>query len=399
MSRVGWNLARPNDLFLDSWVLVHVLQILNGEVDMLPRAVLTLQYPLAYLPLVPIAKAFGAFTTVKLAYPVIASLAAVPAYLIVRRGHAPVVGVIAMLFLPDLVIKTLNGTSQGIALPLFLFALYFTLRGRRRAFFITAVAILFTHHLTGLVTLVLYYTMWVLPRSRDPGFLRTEWPYLLFFAAWPVYWAWTFSRTSETYLAPIFLLLAIAFGAPLAGLLYLAAPHACRATDWAGARIASFPARAVLALAVVAALVAWFLSGLALETPGLSDQAPANRTVVALYAALLVFGGAAVLARRHLGLTLFVATLLGLGLVDLGAGCQHVFDALRVVDYTILGGLAALFSPGVRPRWAGRSLLLTVAAIAVVAGAVRLESGYGRLFAHTTRRAGGGAVDREEYSS
>ena len=75
--RVGWNLARPDDLFMDSWVLVHILRAMDGESAWLPRAALTLHNPLSFLPLYPISKVFGAFDTVKLAYPVVASLAVV----------------------------------------------------------------------------------------------------------------------------------------------------------------------------------------------------------------------------------------------------------------------------------------------------------------------------------
>ena len=321
MARVGWNLARPQDIFLDSWVLVHLLQALDGEASLLPRAALTLHYPLSYLPLFPLAKVFGPFTTVKLLYPIIALLAAVPAYLLVRRGPAPVVGIIAMLALPDLAVKALNGTPQGVALPLFLLTLYFAVHRRRKGFVATAVAILFTHHLTGLITLVLYYAMWVLPRSRDRGFLRGEWPYLLFFSAWPLYWAWTFSNTGQWYMAPILLVLTVAIGLPIAVVLYLAAPHTRQAVDWAGARAAALSPLRLVALAVGVAAAGLLLSGVTLETPGLSTGGLANRLVVALYAVLLVIAGAAILARRDHGLALFAAILLALGSAVVGMGC------------------------------------------------------------------------------
>ena len=340
--------------------------------------------PRMELAFFPLAKAFGAFATVKLVYPVVASLAAVPAYMVVRRGPAPIAGILAMLFLPDLVVKALTGTPQGIALPLFLLALFFGMRGRRRAFVATAAAILLVHHLTGLVTMVLYYAMFVLPRSREPGFLRREWPYIAFFAAWPLYWAWTFFNTGQSYMAPILLLLVVFFGAPLAGLLYLTAPRIGRAVEWLGVRVAALSAANLLLVAGVAAAAGWSLTGLVLESPGLSTDAAANRAVVALYSGLLVLGVAAALARRHLGLTVFIAALLGLGLADLSLGCQHIFDGLRVADYALLGGVAALFAPGLSARWLGRPLLVAVATAVVVAGVLRLEPGYDRLFAHTT---------------
>ncbi len=306
-----------------------------------------------------------------------------PAYLLVRRGPAPVVGIIAMLALPDLAVKALNGTPQGVALPLFLLALYFAVHRRRKGFVATAVAILFTHHLTGLITLVLYYAMWVLPRSRDRGFLRGEWPYLLFFSAWPLYWAWTFSNTGQWYMAPILLVLTVAIGLPIAVVLYLAAPHTRRAVDWAGARAAALSPLRLVALAVGVAAAGLLLSGVTLETPGLSTAGLANRLVVALYAVLLVIAGAAILARRDHGLALFAAILLALGSAVVGMGCQHVFDSLRVVDYVVLGGLATLFAPGLSARWMSRSLLLTVAVVVVLAGGFRLANSYDRLFVNT----------------
>ena len=396
-ARVGWNLARPEDLFLDSWVLVHVLQTLTGEAERLPRGVLTLQYPIAYLPFFPLAEAFGAFATVKLVYPVVASLAAVPAYMVVRRGPAPIAGILAMLFLPDLVVKALTGTPQGIALPLFLLALFFGMRGQRRAFVATAAAILLVHHLTGLVTMVLYYAMFVLPRSREPGFLRREWPYIAFFSAWPLYWAWTFFNTGQSYMAPTLLLLVVLFGAPLAGLLYLAAPRIGRAVEWLGLRVAALSAANLLLVAGVIAAAGWSLTGLLLESPGLSTDAAANRAVVALYSGLLVLGVAAALARRHLGLTVFIGALLGLGLVNLSLGCQHVFDGLRVADYALLGGVAALFAPGLSARWLGRPLL--VAGRDSGGRGRRPEAGAGlrQAVCAYDRPAGGCPVDRGEH--
>jgi len=165
-ARVGWQLIRPDDLFLDSWVLVHILEVFNGETSPLPRAALTLKYPLSYLPFVIPARVIGALDTVKFIYPVVASLAAIPAYMLARRGMVPVAGALALLFVPDALVKALNGTPQGIAFVLFLFAVYFSIHRNRAAFAVTAILTLFTHHLTGLAVLLLYYSVWVLPRMR-----------------------------------------------------------------------------------------------------------------------------------------------------------------------------------------------------------------------------------------
>ena len=132
-ARVLWNATHPHDLFIDSWVLVHVLEVAGRETERLPRGMLTLLYPLSYLPFLPVAKLVGALPTVGLVYPIVASLAAVPASLITRGGPAPIAGVAAMLLLPDLAVKALTGTPQAVALPLFVLALFLALSGRRWA--------------------------------------------------------------------------------------------------------------------------------------------------------------------------------------------------------------------------------------------------------------------------
>ena len=78
-----------------------------------------------------------------------------------------------------------------------------------------------------------------------------------------------------------------------------------------------------------------------------------------------------------------MGTLLALGAVVISVGCQHVFDGLRLADYAILGGLAALFAPGLEARWSSRPLLLGVALLVIVAGGLRLSSSYDRLFDYT----------------
>jgi hypothetical protein len=373
-ARVGWNLARPDDLFLDSWVLVHILRIMTEGAEPLPRAALTLHYPLAYLPFYPLAELLGPFETVKLAYPVLASLAAIPAFLLVRRGPMPVAGIVAVLFLPDFLIKTLTGTPQGLALPLFLLALHFAVRRHRAGFVVASTAVLFTHHLTGLITLVLYYAFWVLARRREPGFLRREWPYLLYFGLWPLYWAWTFSNTNQSYMAPILLVLTAIFGVPLAAVLFVSANRLRGVVYHAGGFVARMPTAMLLAIVGTAAVAGWLLTDVILESPGLSTAALANRTVTGIYAALMVLGGAAALARRHVGLTLFAATLLALGAIVLAFGCQHVFDGLRVADYAVLGGIAALFAPGLRARWMSRRSR----SLGASCGCSRATTGYSR---------------------
>jgi hypothetical protein len=381
--RVAWNLAHPHDLFLDSWVLVHVLRVLDGEAEPLPRAVLTLQYPIAYLPFVPLAKLLGPLATVKVVYAVAASLAAIPAYLLVRRGGLAVVGTVAILFIPDVVAKSLTGTPQGIAFPLFLVALYFALRRQRTAFTIAATAVLFTHHLTGLVTMVLYYAVNVVPHVRAPGFLRREWPYLLYFAAWPLWWAWTFSNIDQSYLAPMMLVLAFSVGLPLAAIAYGVAPWVRRAVEAAGPRVATLAVWPAVGLSIAFAPVCWGVAGAVVDSPGLSSSALANRTVVAVYGAVLILGIAAGLARRDVALTTFIVALLALGSSTVFTGCQSVFDGLRLADFAAVGAQVGLFAPGLSARWARRSLLVALALALIAASLLRTQTSYGRLFAHT----------------
>jgi hypothetical protein len=381
-ARIAWNLAYDHDLFLDSWVLVHVLDVLGGGADRLPRATLTLQYPLSYLPTLPLSYAFGPLFTVKYVYPALSSLAAVPAYAMVRRGPAPVLGVLAVLLLPDLAVKGLTGTPQGVALPLFVLAFYFALSGKRVAFVLTATAILFTHHLTGMVTLVLYYTVVAMPASHEHGWLKREWPYLLYFGCWPLYWAWTFYKTDQSYIWPIFLTLAIVAGGTSAIALYAAVPRIQRLMEWLGSRIERVPAHLVVEGAILLGLIGWLLSTRTLDSPGLSSAAMANRAVVAIYAALLFLCALAVLARRHLGMLLMFGTLGWLGFLIMPTGCHRVFDGLRLADYAILGGLVALFAPGLRARWRQPALIMAVALV-LVAGGLRMEVGRARLFGIT----------------
>lgn len=398
--RVGWNLAHPHDLFLDSWVLVHIMRVLDGEADPLPRSVLTMQYPLAYVPFVPFAKLFGPFATVKLVYAVAACLAALPAYMLVRRGPMPAMGAVAILFIPDVVAKSLTGTPQGIAFPLFLLALYFALRRRRLAFVITATAILFTHHLTGLVTMVLYYATMVIPEVRSPGFLRREWPYLVYFAAWPFWWAWTFSNIDQSYLGPMMLVLAVGIGLPLAFIAFAAAPWIRGAVDISGERVASRSALPIVVTTLAIAAISWLLAGAVVDSPGLSSSAIANRTVVAVYGAALALGFAAALARKDVALSSFILVLLALGAATVFTGCQRMFDGLRLADFAVAGGLIALFAPAslastasttsatsTTTRWAKRPLLVAVAILLIGAGLLRMQSGYERLFAHTEGQA------------
>lgn len=381
--RLWWNLANGQDLFLDSWVLVHILRVFDGGAELLPRGLLTLQYPLSYVPFWPLAKLFGSFGSVKLVYPVLASLAAIPAFLLVRNGPLALGGVLSILLLPDLMIKSLNGTPQGVALPMFLLALYFALQGKRLPFVLAATAILFTHHLTGLITLVLYYTVVATPRSRDPGFLRTEWPSLVYFSLWPLYWAWTFANTQQTYLGPAFLVLAVSVGLPMALLLYAMAPLIDRLVHWAGQWTQTL-STAWIALAVgIAAAAGWLFSGPLLNTPGLSDAPVANRALVSIYAVIITAGLAAALSRRHTPLILFAGTLLTLGFANNFLGCTPLFDGLRVADYAAVCGLVALFAPGLTAPWSTRTTLLCVALLVLLGSVLRLQANYERLFAHT----------------
>ena len=380
--RIGWNLAYDNDLFLDSWVLVHVLDVLGGGADRMPRATLTLEYPLSYLPTLPISVLLGPADTVKYIYPVIASLAAVPAYAMLRHGPAPVLGVFALLLLPDLAVKGLTGTPQGIALPLFVLAFYFALAENRPGFVLTAAAILFTHHLTGMVTLVVYYTVVAMPGSREPGWLKREAPYLLFFACWPLYWAWTFFQTDQSYIWPIFLTLATVAGGTSAILLYAAMPRVKGITEYVGVIVKRIPAHIVVEGVILVALVGWLLSTRTLDSPGLSSAAIANRAVVAIYAALLFICALAVLARGHLGLVLMCGTLGWLGFLVMPTGCHRVFDGLRLADYAILGGLVGLMAPGLDARWRQPAIVLAIALV-FVSGALRMEVGRDRLFGIT----------------
>jgi hypothetical protein len=412
-TRVAWNLAHPHDLFLDSWVLVHVLKVLDGEVEPLPRSALTLQYPLAYLPFVPIAKVVGPLTTVKVVYAIAASLAAIPAFLLVRRGPLPIAGALALLFIPDVVAKTLTGTPQGLAFPLFLLALYFAIRRRRLAFVTAATSVLLTHHLTGLVTMVTYYSVLVLPEVREQGFFRREWPYLAYFSAWPLWWVWTFSNIDQSYLAPMLLVLLVAIGLPLAAAAYIAAPRIRAAVDRAAPRVEAIPPPLLIALTLAFAAVAWVLAGAVVDSPGITSSAIANRTVVAVYGAVLVLGFAAAVARRDVALSSLVLVLLALGAATVVTGCQRVFDGLRLADFAAVAGLVALFAPrlaaprlsaprlaagpapgstsglaaGVSARWLSKPLLVGIALALIAASAIRMQSSYERLFAHTAGEA------------
>jgi hypothetical protein len=380
--RVGWNLAYDNDLFLDSWVLVHVLDVLGGGAERMPRATLTLEYPLSYLPTLPVAMLLGPADTVKYVYPVVASLAAVPAYAMLRHGPAPVLGVFALLLLPDLAVKGLTGTPQGMALPLFVLASYFALAENRVGFLLTAAAILFTHHLTGMVTLVVYYTVVAMPRSREPGWLQREAPYLLFFACWPAYWAWTFFQTDQSYIWPIFLTLATVAGGTSAVLLYAFLPQIQRVAEYTGAIARRIPPHLVIEGAILIGLAGWLLSTRTLDSPGLSSAALANRAVVAIYAGLLFICALAVLARGHMGLLLLFGTLGWLGFLVLPTGCHRVFDGLRLADYAILGGLVGLMAPGLDARWKSPAVVLAIALV-FSAAALRMEYGRDRLFGLT----------------
>ncbi|MBI4306847.1 MAG: hypothetical protein HY678_11060 [Chloroflexi bacterium] len=382
-ARVAWNISHPDDLFIDSWVLVHILDLLDGKVEPLPRATLTLQYPLAYLPFLPLAKLIGAYATVKVVYGVAASLAAVPAYLLTRRGQMPLVGMAALVLIPDFLIKGLNGTPQGIAFPVYLLALYFALRGRRLWFVIAATAVLLTHHLTGLVTLVTYFAVLVVPRVREPGFFKTEWPHLVYFSAWPAWWAWTFGITDQAYLAPMLLVLAAAIGVPLAVLAYAVGPWLERLIDRAGRRLAGWSLTGVLLAAVVAGAAGWLVAGSLVNAPSLSSSAIASRVTVALYAAVLTASLAAAIARKHVALTVLIAVLLGLGASTVTLGCQRVFDGLRLVDYAAVGGVVALFVGGRAPRWSSRTLLILIGVAVLAAGILRMQTSYERLFAFT----------------
>ncbi|GMQ95701.1 MAG: hypothetical protein BMS9Abin14_153 [Gammaproteobacteria bacterium] len=382
-ARVAWQLIRPDDLFLDSWVLVHILEVFNGEVSPLPRATLTLQYPLSYLPFVIPARVIGALDTVKFVYPVVSSLAAIPAYMLARRGIAPLAGALALLFVPDELVKALNGTPQGIAFVLFLFAVYFSIRRNRAAFTVTAIATLLTHHLTGLAVLLLYYSVWVLPRTREPGFLRQEWPYLLLFSVWPLYWALTFAVTNQWYLAPIFLGLVAVVGAPLAAGLYILLPAIRRAIRFTGALAAGLSARRVVTIAALVAATAWLASASLVDTPGLSSAEAANRMVAALYMGAVSVGFFALLSRRDEGLTIFVLAAGVFVTLILALGCRAFFDSLRLLDYILIVALTALFAPGLEGRWVSRGVLITAAVAVVLAGSIRLAFNYERLFAYT----------------
>ncbi len=396
--RIGWNALHANDLFLDSWVLVHILGVVEGSVEQLPRAKLTLQYPLSYLPALPSSYVFGPAFTVRYAYPVVASLAAVPAYLLLRQGRAPALSVLALLLLPDLSVKALTGTPQGVGLPLFLLALYFALSGRRLPFVLAATAVLFTHHLTGMVTLILYYTVVAMPASREPDWLKREWPYLLYFGLWPLYWAWTFYQMDQAFIWPMFLILATVGGGTAALAIYVAVPHIERLTERLARSSRNLSTRTVIGTALVVGGMGWLIASYTLDSPGLSSVY-ANRAVVALYAALLVIGAFAIIARQHLGLTLLFVTLSWLGFLGMSTGCQRVFDGLRLADYAVLGGLVALFSPGLQTRWA-RPVLMTAIAFVFIAGGLRLQFSHERLFAlsESEYQAAGWLMENSRHS-
>ena len=148
------------------------------------------------------------------------------------------------------------------------------------------VLVLLTHHLTGLATLVVYYTILVLPRSRETGFLRSEAPRLLLFGAWPLYWAFTFSLTRQFYMAPILLSLTVVLGLPLAALLYAAAPMLRRGVERIGARVAAAPTPLAVVVAAAVAGVAGLAATTFVQTPGLSTATISNQVVAGLSGAL-----------------------------------------------------------------------------------------------------------------
>ncbi len=383
-ARIVWNLLRPDDLFLDSWVMVNVLEGINGQADILPRAALTLHYPLSYLPFLLPAKLLGAYATVKFVYPAAASLAAVPAYLMLRKGPLALAGTLAIVFAPDMGIKTLTGIPQTVALPLFLLALYYTMRQRHTLFVITAAAILFTHHLTGMVVLALYYSAWVLPRIRQAGFLKKELPYLVFFALWPFYWAYAFIAGGQASVAVVLLVLVLAVGLPGALALYWAFPRLQPLLARAGASLTRVSLREI-AVAVAVAIAAGLPFMLILiNSPGLSLRPIDSSLLIAFGLVLMVTGGAGMLARGNAGLTLFVLVITALGAMVLILGYRYVFDGLRLVDYIIPSLLVLLFAKGLEARWLNRYVLAAVALLVVGSFGLRLASSYQRFYTYSS---------------
>ena len=382
--RLGWNLLHPHDLYLDSWVMVHILDSLTGHAVMLPRAAITLCYPVSYVPFLLPAALSGGFNTVKYFYPVISSLVVVPAYFIFRKGPAPAAGAFAVLLFSDISFKTLTGTPQAVAIPLFFLALYFLLNRRHTAFVLTATVILFTHHLTGMVTLVLYFTLWVLPGSRQPGFLRREWPYLLFFALWPFYWAWTFSLSGQTYLVPVFLILYFVIGLPVAILLYLTTPFWQKNLDYWGAKIAATKASSMFIGVIIISVLVWLLTLMLLRLPIFSHSPVTNSLFAITCASVIVLGIAALLVRRDIGLALFILALICLAGIVLLSGYNTIFDGLRLVDFILLGVTVVIFMGGLPVLWTSRAVLFGVTCVVILAYGLHFAPGYALMFSYTS---------------
>ena len=335
------------------------------------------------MPFLLFAKIWGGFDTVKYIYAAVSTLVVVPAYLIFRKGRAPALGAFAVLLFCDISFKTLTGTPQAVAIPLFVLALYFLLEGRHAAFVITAVAILFTHDLTGLVTIILYYTVWVLPRSRQPGFFRREWPYMLFFGLWPFYWAWTFSYSGQTYMVPVLLIFYFVVGLPACFFLYLATPYLHRKLDYWGQRSSGIKPVFVLGGVIVVSLLGYGL-GLFLRLSILSQSSVYTSLFAIICAAVIALGVAGLFKRRDIGMSLFIMALLCLAGLVLISGYDSIFDGLRLVDFILVSAIVVIFMGGLTGLWASRTLLFGIMTMVILAYGIHFATGYSQMFSYTS---------------
>lgn len=394
-ARVGWNLLHPHDLFVDSWVMKNLLASLSLGLPPLPRTGLTLQYPLSYVPFLPFAGASGALWTVRVAYPLVASIAAIPARFLTERGPAPLLGALALLFLPDALLKAQSGTPQGVAAPLFLLAVHFALQGRRGPFLGVGLATLLTHHLTALAVLVLYYAVWILPEAGRRGWLRAQWPCLVFLALWPAYWTRAFCAGGQFYLASMFLALAVTAGLPLAAALAAAAPSLRRLAGRASQAIARADARRRPAgtwVALAAGLGVGAVGLSFLRTPGLPGGLSLSSPVALGYAMLGGVLGWTLVRRGDVRMLGFAGIMLLLsGLIWL-LRLQAFFDGVRLFDHALMIGLVASFAPphvdGGPPaapvrRADRRRSAAALAAAVVLLGIVRFADAYPRLFTYS----------------
>ncbi|MBX6351154.1 MAG: hypothetical protein IRZ11_06555, partial [Clostridia bacterium] len=391
--RVVWNAAHPLDLFTDSWPFAQLLGATADGGPVLARGRLTLFYPLAYLPFLPAAAAWGGAAAVRYAVPVWASVAVLPAVRLFSGGPAPLLAALALVSLPDASLKALTGTPQAVAEPLLVLALGLGSAGRRPAFLAVALATLATHHLSSLEVLVVYWAAFVAPKAARSGARaawRAEWPGVLLFALWPAVWLGSFCAAGRADLAALLTLAVALGGLPFALAATWAAPHLERLRGSLRARLLARRHGASI-LAAAASLAALLASAWA-TPPGLSGGALGPLLALAYAGLAGRLAPALVLADdpRPAALAFAAGALASIVLV---LGLEPFFDPIRLGDLALAAGLLAAFGPpaatplsGERRRRTGLGPRLRAAALAlavVALGAARIGASWDRLFDYT----------------